>query len=289
MRHREGRFTGDGKLELYYQCWHPAAEVKAVVGIVPGLGSHSGLFGSLVEGLVASGYGVYSVDLRGHGQSPGQRGHINRWAELCWDVGKFWQLMAAQNPGALCFLLGHSLGATVVLDYALRCSDALPGVVAIAPAIGPVGVSPIKMGIGRAFSRVWPRFSLDTGLPEEAGSRCPDWVAAYASDPLRHRQGTARLATEFLNTARRLRTELLTLQVPLLLLQGSEDSVVPPDGSRLLFGQLSLIDKEYREYSGGLHDLHNDICARQVSLDVVNWINRHVENKGLLCELSYHQ
>jgi alpha-beta hydrolase superfamily lysophospholipase len=287
MWHREGRFTGDGKLELYYQCWQPVGTAKAAVGIVPGLGSHSGLFGSLVESLVTVGYSVYSVDLRGHGQSPGQRGHINRWRELRGDVEHFLQLMTAENLGLPRFLLGHSLGATVVLDYALQEPQGLAGVVAIAPAIGPVGVSPIKMGIGRAFSTVWPRFSLDTGLPEDAGSRCPEWVAAYANDPLRHRRGTARLAAEFLGAARRLQAELPTLQVPLLMLQGSEDSVVQPEGSRQIFGQLALIDKEYREYSGGLHDLHNDICAQQVSRDIVNWVNRHVEGKGLLCELSY--
>ncbi|MBD0336250.1 MAG: alpha/beta hydrolase [Cyanobacteria bacterium Co-bin13] len=288
MRHREGRFTGEGNLELYYQCWYPAREVRAVVGIVPGLGSHSGLFGGLVEGLLAAGYGTYSVDLRGHGQSPGQRGHIDRWKDLCGDVGRFWQLMSADNPGLPCFLLGHSLGATVVLDYALQRSDGVTGVIAIAPAIGPIGVSPIKMGIGRAFSTVWPRFSLDTGLPEDAGSRCPEWIAAYANDPLRHRRGTARLAAEFLGAAKRLQAELLKLEVPLLILQGSEDSVVQPEATRQLFSQITLIDKEYREYPGGLHDLHNDICARQVSLDIVSWVNRHVEGRGLLCELIYY-
>ncbi|HEY9762876.1 MAG TPA: lysophospholipase [Trichocoleus sp.] len=284
MLHSEGWLIGDGGLELYYQRWSPSETVRAVVGIVPGLGSHSGLFGSLITGLVAMGCAVYAVDLRGHGRSPGQRGYLNRWQEYCGDVKGFYQTMIAQNPGVPCFLLGHSLGATVVLDDALQAPESLAGVIAMAPAIGPVGVSPLKLGIGRLLSWVWPRFALDTGIPEGAGSQNPETVAAYATDPLRHRWGTARLVTEFLQASSRLQKQLLSLRVPLLILQGSEDRVAPPVGSRQLFQQLPLIDKEYREYSGGFHDLHNDICAQQVALDVFNWVDRHVKGELLLCK-----
>lgn len=286
MLHREGWFTGDGGLELYYQRWSPPDGVKAVVGIVPGLGSHSGLFDSLVAGLLTVGCEVYGVDLRGHGRSPGQRGYLNRWQEFCGDVRGLYQAMASENPGVPCFLLGHSLGATVVLDYALQCPDGLAGVIAMAPAVGPVGVSSIKLGIGRLLSWVWPRFTLDTGIPEGAGSQKPDVVTAYTHDPLRHRQGTARLVTEFLQASSRLQQHLLSLQVPLLILQGSEDTVAPPEGTRRLFQQLPLFDKEYREYSGGFHDLHNDVCAQQVALEVAYWVDRHVKGERLLCKLN---
>lgn len=284
MLHSEGWFTGDEGLDLYYQRWSPSETVRAVVGIVPGLGSHSGLFDNLIVELVAAGFAVYGVDLRGHGRSPGQRGYLNHWQEYCGDVRGFHQLMAGQNSGLPCFLLGHSLGATVILDYALLSPEDLSGVIAMAPAIGPVGVSPLKLGIGRLFSWVWPRFALDTGIPEGAGSQNPNTIAAYATDPLRHRQGTARLVTEFLQASSRLQKQLLDLQMPLLILQGSEDKVALPAGSRQLFQQLPLIDKEYREYAGGFHDLHNDVCAQQVALDVANWVDRHVKGELLLCK-----
>lgn len=286
MGHTTGRFTGAGGLELYYQSWRPEQPILAVVGIIHGLGGHSGLFGTLVERLVATGYGVYALDLRGHGLSPGQRGYINQWDEFYGDVSSFHQLMAGENPDLPCFLAGHSLGAVIMLDYAVRCSAPLAGVVAMSPVIGPVGISRLKLGIGRVCSRVWPRFTLDAGIPDDAGSRDPTITAAYLADPLRHTQGTARLVTEFFRVIRRLRQQLPQFPTPILIIQGSDDPVALPEGSRYLFRQLQIEDKAYFEYPGGLHDLHNDICAKQVATDVTNWIHQHVSDQAFLCSLQ---
>lgn len=285
MVHGDGRLTGPDGLELYYQFWFPATSIQGVVGIIHGLGSHSGLFPTVVRGLVAAGYGVYGLDLRGHGQSPGQRGYIQRWSELTGDGRCFWRLMTTNHPDTPCFLLGHSLGAVIVLDLALQANLLPAGVIAMAPAIGPVGISPLKLGLGRLLSWVWPRFTLDTGIPEGAGSHDPVIMAIYANDPLRHTKGTARLVTEFLGATQRLRSQLSRLRVPVLLLQGSADPVALPQGSRQLWEQLTMADKEYREYPGGLHDLHNDSCAEVMTLDLVHWLNRH-HSHPLICDLS---
>jgi len=42
MKHSEGKFKGAGSLELYYQCWQPDGQPRAVVVIVHGIGEHSG-------------------------------------------------------------------------------------------------------------------------------------------------------------------------------------------------------------------------------------------------------
>lgn len=285
MHHSEGKFTGQDGLALYYQRWLPDRDAQAVLGIVPGLGSHSGLFSNLVNYLVPRGYAIYSVDLRGHGRSPGQRGYINAWSEFRADFGSFWQLVTSQHPTLPGFVLGHSLGAVIVLDYALRQPDTLAGVIAMAPAIGPVGVSPIRLAIGQLLSQVVPRFTLNTGIPQNAGSQDAAVVAAYQHDPLRHTKGTARLVTEFLQTVRYLRSHIANLQMPMLILHGSADPVALPASSQLLFEQLPIADKEYREYPNAYHDLHNDIYAEQVAADISNWLDRHIRGELTLCKL----
>ncbi|ASC70487.1 Polyketide synthase [Halomicronema hongdechloris C2206] len=284
MGHGEGRFSGADGLELYYQSWYPAPPMQAVVGVVHGLGSHGGQFTTVVEGLVTAGYGVYALDLRGHGRSPGQRGYIQSWGEFRQDVQAFQQRMAAYHPQLPCFLLGHSLGAIILLDHGLHSPrlwvadpslGRLGGVIVLAPAIGPVGVSPLKLAIGKILSWLWPRFTLDTGIPEEAGSQDAAVVAAYSEDPLRHRKGTARLVTEFMQTTQCLRTDVRCFPVPLLILQGSQDRVALPQGSRRFYQQLQWGDVEYREYAGAYHDLHNDVVATQVTADILEWLGRH--------------
>lgn len=285
MQHLEGSFTSIDGLNLYYQSWHPLTETKAALGIVHGLGSHSGLFDNLVNALVPCGYAVYGLDLRGHGRSPGQRGYINHWAEFRADFGSFWQLMINQNQTLPCFVLGHSLGAVIILDYALRYPQSIPGIIAIAPALKPVGVPPIRVKIGQILSWVLPRFTLNTGIPQNAGSRNAEMIAAYLNDSLRHTKGTARLVTEFFKTTQWIQAHLTDLRNPILTLHGSQDLVALPESSQLLFEQISILDKEYREYPGGYHDLHNDTHVEQVIVDIASWLDRHIKGEFNQCYL----
>lgn len=287
--HIEGTFTSADGLKLYYQSWHPKRQTRAVLGIVHGLGSHSGRFEKVASQLVPFGYSVYGFDLRGHGRSPGQRGYINRWDEYRDDFGQFWKLMVAQNSVAPCFVMGHSLGAIVVLDYALTYPGTVPGIIAMAPALKPIGVPPVRLMLGKLLSLVWPRFSLDTGIPQNAGSHDPTVLADYLSDPLRHRQGTARLVTEFFRTTNLIQVRLSGLQSAILALHGSDDSVALPECSRFLFESVPVIDKEYREYPGGYHDLHDDTIAQQVLNDLSNWLERHVNGELSFCHLRTNE
>ena len=286
MQHCEATFKGAGGLTLYYQSWHPTAPAKAVLGMVHGLGSHSGLFSNIVQVLVPQGYAVYGFDLRGHGRSPGQRGYINRWLEFRQDLDSFWQLISSQNQALPCFVLGHSLGAIITLDYALYYPKNLAGIITMAPALDPVGVSPVKLKIGRILSRTVPRFTLNTGIPQNAGSRDTSIVAAYTNDPLRHTKGTARLVTEFLQATQWIESHLDVLQIPVLILHGTADPVALPAGSRRLFEHIQLMDKEHREYAGAFHDLHNEINAPIVTRDITNWLDRQVNQEYLCCQLS---
>ena len=276
---------GAGGLELYYQRWLPTTTPQGLLGLVHGLGSHSSSFNRLVPPLVESNYGVYGLDLRGHGRSPGRRGYVRRWADFQLDLASFHRQMVLDYPDCPCFLLGHSLGAVIVLDYGLHSTGPLAGLIAMAPAIGPVGVAPLKLMLGRILSCLWPTFTLQAGIPEQAGSHDPSVLAAYAADPLRHTQGTARLVAEFLAAAQRVRSQLSHLPMPLLILQGDEDAVALPTGSRSLFDQLNSGDVEYREYPHGYHDLHNDNCSSQVAGDILGWLNTHISGQIPMCRV----
>lgn len=286
MQHTEGWLTSVDGLSLYYQRWLPQSPIKAIVAMVHGLGSHSGWFMSLVKPLVAHGYAVYALDLRGHGKSAGKRGHIDNWTDFRSDFHLFWSLIGAKHAELPRFALGHSLGGVIVLDYALRHPAAVPGVITMAPAIGSVNVSPLKLAIGQVLSWYWPNFTLDTGLQEKAGSHDPAIVAAYETDPLRHTKGSARLATEFLRTRAWVQNHLLELESPILILHGSDDPVTLPETGRLAFERLSGLDKEYREYPGAYHDLHNDLCAQRVTQDILQWLERHLDADERYCPLQ---
>jgi len=276
MKHMEGRFSGFDKLNLYYQSWQPDKEIQAIVAMVHGLGGHSSLFHPAVQYLVPQGYAVYAFDLRGHGQSPGQRGHVNSWAEFRQDLHLFLQQIHQQHSSYPCFLWGHSLGGTIALDYALRSPDLLRGLIVTAPALGKVQISPVKLALGYTLSRIVPRFSLRVGLRNDVCLKNPDVCVAYLQDPLRHDYGSARLATEFFATVGWIYKHISDLKIPLLLLHCQEDEVILAEASRHFFQQIMFFDKEHREYSGCYHDL--DLNANnQILTDLNHWLERHID------------
>jgi len=275
---QEGKFSGVGGLDLYYQSWHPGGEVRGILAIVHGLGGHSGLYKPIVEYLLPREYAVYALDLRGHGRSSGQRGYINTWTEFRDDLQAFLKLIQQQQPGYPIFLLGHSLGGVIALDYTLhyvKDQSTLAGVIGFSPSIGQVGVPLSRVVLGKLFSRVWPRFSLHIGLDFSAGSRNQKILDSYTQDKLRHTLATARLSTEFFATVDWIHTHAEKWQVPLLILHGGADRIALPAGSQMFYEKVNYPDKLRIEYPGAYHNLHDDINCVEVITDLVDWMNKH--------------
>ncbi|MBE9031411.1 alpha/beta hydrolase [filamentous cyanobacterium LEGE 11480] len=276
IHHHTGYFPSHDQTSLYYQHWWSDQPTQAVVVIVHGLGAHSDLFQNVVAALVPAGYHLYALDLRGHGRSSGRRGYINQWGEFRGDVGALLALVTQEQPTVPYFLMGHSVGGAIVLDYTLRHPELLQGAIVSNPALGAISISPVKLTIARLLSQIWPTFSLNTGVDNAAGARDPAIVESYNQDPLRHTIGSARLATEFLDTAAWIDEHATDLQVPLLLLQSEADSVTLPQGSERLFDRITIADKTRKTYPESYHEIYDDQDYPTVLQDVRQWLEQHI-------------
>lgn len=272
-RHQDGTFAGTDGLALYYQTWLPLVpRRRAILVNLHGLGDHSGLYPTIASHFPPHGIPVYAYDMRGNGRSLGQRAYLNSWDEYRGDLQAFLSRVREWEPDLPVFVLGHSLGGLVVLEYALHHAAELSGAIAAAPPLGEVGVPPILMALGRIMSRVWPRFSLEVGMDLSGLARDPAVVNTVLADPLFHRRGTARLSTEVTAAIERVQSQAASLSVPLLILHGSADRMVPPDGSRRFFRKVRYPDREFREYPGAYHGLFADVGYQEVLTDLERWI-----------------
>ena len=121
MKHTEGKFTGFNDWQLYYQQWLPDGASKAKIVVVHGLGEHSGRYGNVVDYLVPKGNAIYALDHRGHGRSPETHcAHVNRWEEYREDLHAFVKMVSAIEPEKPLFILGHSMGGLMTLEYVLH-------------------------------------------------------------------------------------------------------------------------------------------------------------------------
>jgi alpha-beta hydrolase superfamily lysophospholipase len=273
IAHGSGRFRGAGGSDLFRQWWRPGRGApRAVLVNLHGLGDHSGLYAGLADSLPPRGIAVHAYDHRGHGRSAGQRAYIDRWEDYLDDLAALLDVVSSDEPGVPIFLLGNSMGGLIALDFAIARSASLRGVVAASPALGAVGVPPVLMALGRAMSRIWPRFSLEVGMDLTGLARDPEIAAQLVADPLFHRRGTARLSTEVTAAIERVQRTAPALDIPVLLLHGGADRMVPPDGTRAFFARLTVADRTLREYPHAYHALFADLDAAVVIADLAGWI-----------------
>jgi non-heme chloroperoxidase len=112
--------------------------VPAVV-LVHGSAGHSGQLHCLARAITDRGLGeAYTLDLRGHGSSPGRRGHAVRHDEqLCSDVCQFLHFLDSTRPAAPIILGGHSAGGGLVLRVSRSSASCLlSGCFFLAPYLG---------------------------------------------------------------------------------------------------------------------------------------------------------
>ncbi|MGD9046778.1 MAG: lysophospholipase [Anaerolineae bacterium] len=276
MAHLEATFKGDRDLELYYQCWQPETKPKAVLVVVHGHGEHSGRYSNVADWFVPRGYAVYAFDLRGHGRSAGKRGYIESFAEYRNDTAAFLDLVLSEESDSRVFLLGHSQGGLIVLNYALHDGAGLAGVVASGPVLAPPGISPFLIQLSKLLSSLWPGLTLETGMDTTALSRDPAVVEAYVNDPLVHGKGTPRLGAEMLVAIDWTQAHAAEMNLPCLIVHGSDDRLCPPEASQRFYENVTSADIERIEYEGYYHEVFNEPGKEKVLADVEAWLQRHI-------------
>lgn len=276
MKQAESKFRGAGGVELYMQAWQPDNAARGALLLVHGFGEHSDRYNYLVAHLIPQGYAVHGFDLRGHGRSPGPRGHIQHWAELRDDVRAFVATVTTAQPRTPCFLFGHSFGGLIALNYALQFPEGLRGVIASAPLLAQAKLSPLLILVSRVLQRIKPDFPVNTKIDVKTISRDPAEIQRYAQDPLVHSIGTPRLAQEIDTAIAWTQAHAAELRLPLLLYHGGADRLVPIAGSRTFYEHVTFPDKRWIEYPGGYHESHNDLDRLSVFTNLVSWLDEHL-------------
>lgn len=277
MRHLETQTpTADG-LMLYAQAWLPDGEPKAMLAFSHGQAEHSRRYAPLGAVLAEAGYGLYMADLRGHGKSPGQRGHIMSWDDYRRDFAAIRQGAREVAPDAGQFMGGHSLGGLIALDAALSNPPDCIGVIASAPALRLAFVPPAwKVALGRMLASLIPGLTMSNELDASGLSHDAAVVQAYVSDPLVHGKVTARFFTEFTKVQAHALQHAQDVRLPLLILHGSADPLVDPAGSREFYEQAASTDKTLKVYEGLYHEAFNELEKEQVFADLIGWLEAHL-------------
>jgi lysophospholipase len=253
-----------------------AEDARGEVIILHGFGEHSGRYGELIGHLIDRGYSITAYDQRGHGQSDGLPGHVDRFTDYEADLAQVIASVRARASSNRAFLIAHSMGGLVALRYLAGESVKLTGAVISAPLIAVAKPVPAhKVMIARVGGRVAPRLRLDNGINPAVLSRDPEVGRAYAADPLVNRLVSTRWFAEAMTAMEEVRQRAALITLPLLVMHGGEDRLTSMAATREFFETIGSTDKELVVYSGFYHELFNEPEKHQVYERVTNWIDAH--------------
>jgi alpha-beta hydrolase superfamily lysophospholipase len=272
---REHTFEGVGGLEIFTRAWRPVDPPRGVVVIVHGFNSHSGYYEWTAHQLVAHGFAVHALDLRGRGKSDGKRFYVDKFKDYVDDVQTFVKIVKAREPGLPVYLLGHSAGGVVSCVYTLEHQTELAGFIceSFAHEVPAPGVALAAL---KGLGRIAPHAHVFK-LKNEDFSRDPKVVERMNADPLiANESEPANTVAEMIRADERLKTEFPRITLPVLILHGTADKATKPSGSKRFFDQSRSSDKTLKLYEGHAHDLLNDIDKEVVLGDIVEWLDDHL-------------
>lgn len=263
---------------IHYYVW-AAAEPRAVVQLLHGVGEYATRYDRFARALAASGYTVYADDHRGHGatgleQWGGDHAKLGRLGPggVRGAIAAIQQLSGIirdQNPDLPLVLFGHSLGSLFAQKIIATDADAYAAVVLSGTAYRTL----TRMNGGDLNAK--HKHLGTTG--HEWLSRDPEVWAAFAADPLTFDAQVIKLfgfadAMRLLGTPKKLSRDL-----PMLIMIGEEDPLGGPKSVELLAdayrGRGSLTDVTLTVYPGGRHEMLNETNYAEVQADVVAWLD----------------
>lgn len=297
MEHQHWLLLPEGGKRLA-RSWWPAESPNAIMAIVPGLGDHSGRYVALAEQLLQRRIAVVSMDLQGHGLSPGWRGCIDSYESLLREVGYLTQfarggeelrqrasVSLSDQPIRLqdwpddrslpVCLYGHSMGGNLVLSAIMRDMAAPDRAIASAPmlrAVHPPG--PLFMKIARMLKMIAPHWRLKAPVRKELLSHLNSEQIAYEVDRLMHRRVSLRLGASLIDSGLWVLENAARVRLPCLVLHGSEDRITSPAASQEFAQRATAAGSPVQllTYFGMLHDLHRDQGKERVINDIGNWV-----------------
>jgi alpha-beta hydrolase superfamily lysophospholipase len=259
--------SADGT-QLHLSIWEPAQHERSLL-IVHGLAEHMGRYQHVAEVFTAAGFRVVGLELRGHGDSEGKRGHVDAWSQYGDDLAA-----ALAWMGGPCTVLAHSMGGLVVLDRMLAplpqpiteliCTNPLLGVRVEAPAI--------KLMAAGLLSKLLPWLSLSNELDTAHISRDPEVVRAYEQDPRVYSTITPRWYTEMRAAMERVTGSTGSPEVPLLMVTSDADQICDPVASRKLANHWEGSTEQLR-YPELYHEVLNEPEKQQVMAEILSWLD----------------
>lgn len=241
------------------------------------LGMHSGVFEDLAKKLCASGYSVYSMDLRGFGgwSTKGSEGKMDLRNTLA-DIKSAAEAIHKKHADSKVFLLGEAMGGALALEAAAKYPDIISGAISSAPGGEHFGTLGNYLTVGTRFTAGNKRFNKGEDLVKVATPKkeLQDALMRDANVRLDLAPNELMACQFYMYKTRQFAKQIKTL--PIMIVQGQKDGESRPQGAKKVFDNLSTEDKEFLALENGDHYVFEDIDVDKKAMNAtVAWLDKH--------------
>ena len=266
----EHLFRASDGTELFYRHW-PASEgpAKGAIVLFHRGHEHSGRLAHLVDELSLPQFDFFAWDARGHGQSPGERGHSPSLGRSVRDVDEFVaeagrvSTLPIQSIAVVAQSVGAVLAAAWLHDYApkVRCA------VLASPAFKVKLYVPLARPGLALMQKLRGNFVVKSYVKSKFLTHDRERMESFDADPLITRDISVNILLQLYETAERVVADSQAITVPLQLLISGADFVVHHGPQHDFFNRLGSPVKERHVLPGFYHDtLGEKDRARAVGL-----------------------
>ncbi|WDV46564.1 lysophospholipase [Clostridiaceae bacterium M8S5] len=239
-------------------------EPIAILIIVHGFGEYLEKYDHVKDAFNNLGYGVCRFDIRGHGMSEGERGHLELFDDFIKDTDDIVDYIKREYEGIPIIMIGHSMGGLITALYGIKHGDKILGQVLLASATSePKQSRGVKGRILKSINRFAPKIKIKNPV---------------ARDELELKSVTLNFYVQFLvHAITMLNNNLNKYRCPCFIMHGEEDKLIDKNASIEFYSNISSQDKEIKIYEGMKHVLLKDIY--EVYQDIHIWISKRINHK----------
>lgn len=301
-------FKGEEDTDIYVYKYEPIEKenINGIVQISHGMSEEAGRYKKFANYLTDNGYIVYINDHRGHGKSAENINRIGILAQkdgihcIVKDLNKLTKIIKTENNGLPIFLFSHSMGSFAAQKYIIDYSEDIDGVI----LSGTNGLHGIEVDLGFLVAKVMSKiqgrekkaYLIDKlafgGFNKKFKPNKSefDWLSRDFKEVEKYIENEYcgvvfsngyfydlfKLFKEIrnINNLKKINSKL-----PIYIFAGDKDPVGKfGKGITKLYEnykKVGIENVEFKLYSGGRHEMLNEINKDEVINDTINWIKQN--------------
>lgn len=261
--------SGDKKLSgIYWQAENPIA----VTILVHGFGEHISRYEHVTQQFLKENISVLGVDLIGHGNSTGKRGHVNSIGDYFACIDSMVNHVRQEDKKLPLVLYGHSMGGNLALNYLISNEQSeVCCVLATSPWLKLViQPSAVQLFLAKTMNKIYPSLQQTAALEFKDISSVVEVQTDYANDPLNHDKISVRLFNEVYKNGLSAIENAANIQMPVLLAHGDADAITSVKGSEEFVANCP--QAILKIWPGLRHETHNEHNQDEVIEFYVSWV-----------------